>query len=101
MSSEGHAGVMMMENASDGRVRTFFFIIMRMMITTTVSITMTTTKYITARRTRMTAAAGGLTLREDGCGVSCRLLRVRGIEERYDATKHPVIYRQKVTLGGR
>lgn len=42
-----------------------------------------------------------VTVTDDRCGVSSELYRVRGIEEVYDATKHPLIYRQKVTLGGR
>jgi hypothetical protein len=42
-----------------------------------------------------------VTVSDDRCGVSSELFRVRGIEETYDATKHPVIYEQKVTLGGR
>ena len=34
--------------------------------------------------------------------VSCsQISRVRGIQENYDATKHPLIYRQRVTLAGR
>jgi len=37
---------------------------------------------------------------DDGCGISSELYPVRGIGETYDATKQPVMYRQKVTLAG-
>ena len=41
-----------------------------------------------------------VTVSDARCGISSAIYRVRGIEEVYDATKHPLIYRQKVTLGG-
>ena len=41
-----------------------------------------------------------VTVTDARCGISSGVYRVRGIEEVYDATKHPLIYRQKVTLGG-
>ena len=42
-----------------------------------------------------------VTITDARCGISSAIYRVRGIEEVYDATKHPLIYRQKVTMGGR
>ena len=34
-------------------------------------------------------------------GISSEVYRVRGIEEVYDTTKPPLIFRQRVLLGGR
>lgn len=42
-----------------------------------------------------------VTVSDDRCGISSELYRVRGIEEVYDATKHPLIYRQRVTSRAR
>jgi hypothetical protein len=41
-----------------------------------------------------------ITLTDGRAGISSELYRVRGIEELYDTTKAPVVYRQVVTLGG-
>ncbi len=35
------------------------------------------------------------------CGISSELYRVRAIEEIYDTTKRPLVYKQTVTLGAR
>jgi hypothetical protein len=54
----------------------------------------------------VTLPSAGLELRDvvkvthDRRGVPLELFRVRGIEETYDAAKHPLIYRQKAMLGG-
>jgi hypothetical protein len=42
-----------------------------------------------------------VTVTDDRCGIFSALYRVRGIVEVYHATRHPLIYSQKVTLGGR
>ncbi len=42
-----------------------------------------------------------VTITDSRAGISSEVYRVRGIEETYDTTKHPMIYRQKVTLGSR
>lgn len=42
-----------------------------------------------------------LTVTDARAGVSAEVYRVRGIEEVYDTTKDPLIYRQRVQLGAR
>jgi hypothetical protein len=42
-----------------------------------------------------------VTVNDARCGVEGEVYRVRGIEEVYDTTKDPLIFRQKVTLGAR
>lgn len=42
-----------------------------------------------------------VTVTDSRAGISSEVYRVRGIEETYDTTKPPMIYRQKVTLGSR
>jgi hypothetical protein len=42
-----------------------------------------------------------VTVTDARCGVSNELYRVRGIEEVYDTTKPPMVFRQTVTLGAR
>jgi hypothetical protein len=42
-----------------------------------------------------------VTLTDARAGVSSEVYRVRGIEEVYDTTKDPLIFRQRVTLGAR
>ena len=48
-----------------------------------------------------TSGDARVTVTDARCGISSGIYRVRGIEEVYDATKHPLIYSQKVTLAGR
>lgn len=42
-----------------------------------------------------------VTVTDDRCGVSSEIYRVRGIEEIFNTTKPPMIFRQTVTLGAR
>jgi len=42
-----------------------------------------------------------VTVTDSRAGISAEIYRVRGIEETYDTTKPPLVYRQRVTLGGR
>ena len=42
-----------------------------------------------------------VTVTDARAGVSSEVYRVRGIEERYDTTKEPMVYGQRVGLGGR
>lgn len=42
-----------------------------------------------------------VTVTDGRAGVSSQVYRVRGIEEVYDTTKDPLIFRQRVTLGAR
>ena len=42
-----------------------------------------------------------VTVTDARAGVSSEVYRVRGIEEKYDTTKEPLVYEQRVGLGGR
>ena len=42
-----------------------------------------------------------VTVTDARAGISAEVYRVRGIEETFDTTKPPAIYRQKVDLGAR
>ena len=42
-----------------------------------------------------------VTVSDDRCGISNETRRMRGIDEVYDATKAPLICRQRVTMGAR
>jgi hypothetical protein len=42
-----------------------------------------------------------VTVTDARVGISAELYRVRGIEEVYDATKPPLMFEQRVDLGGR
>ena len=42
-----------------------------------------------------------VTVSDPRAGISSELYRVQGTEEVYHATKHPLICRQRVTLGDR
>ncbi len=45
--------------------------------------------------------SGQATIQDARCRISSELYRVPGLVETYDATKQPMVCRQKVTLGGR
>ena len=42
-----------------------------------------------------------ITVTDARAGISAEVYRVRGIEETFDTTKPPAIFRQRVLLGGR
>ena len=57
--------------------------------------------YRLARAAEEISVLDVVTATDDRAGVSNDLYRVRGVEEVYDTTKDPLIYRQKVILGAR